>query len=201
MKLKAQTNKLNTETHTTFETLAGYLWRKVTIARQLDDEECTMLSVPVNVRRRLQPPVPLEFFGNLPLNVYPKTKGRALIEGGVTTAAGIVREAVRVMGDDYFRSFINFGEVYGDRDLVACNEKPDNVLSPNMEVDSWLGLVFDVVDFGGGGKLCGISLTWMPFEGLSILIPSLSPDGGVDVFLSLLEKHATKFREISHSLD
>ncbi|KAH7654867.1 Transferase protein [Dioscorea alata] len=201
MKLKAQTNKLSTEKHTTFETLTGYLWRKVTIARQLDDEECTMLAVPVNGMRRLQPPVPPEFFGNLVLNAFPKAKARALIEGGVVTAAGIVREAVRIMGDDYFRSFIDFGKVYGDRDLVPCHEKLGNVLSPTMEVDSWLGLGFDEIDFGGGGKLCGISLTWVPFEGLSVLIPALSQDGGVDVFVSLLEKHAVRFREISHSLD
>ncbi|KAM0951026.1 putative putrescine N-hydroxycinnamoyltransferase [Dioscorea sansibarensis] len=201
MKLKAQTNKLSTEKHTTFETLVGYLWRKVTIARQLDDEDCTMLSVAVNGRRRLQPPVPLEFFGNLALNVYPKAKAKALIEGGVARSAGIVREAVRVMGDDYLRSLIDFGEVYGDRDLVACNEQPGNVLSPNMEVASWLGFGLDEVDFGGGGKLCGISMTWEPIEGLAVLIPALSQDGGVDVFISLLEKHAMRFREISHTLD
>ncbi|XP_039117839.1 agmatine coumaroyltransferase-2-like [Dioscorea cayenensis subsp. rotundata] len=201
MAIKAQTNKLSNEKHTTFETLAGYLWRKVTIARQLDGEECTMLVVPVNGMRRLQPPVPLEFFGNLALNAYPKTKAKTLIEGGVLTAAGIVREAARDMGDDYFKSFIDFGEVYGDRDLVPCHEKLGNVLSPTMEVDSWLGLEFDEIDFGGGGKLCGISLSWVPFEGLSVLIPALCKDGGVDVFVSLFEKDAVRFREISHSLD
>ncbi|KAM0951021.1 putative putrescine N-hydroxycinnamoyltransferase [Dioscorea sansibarensis] len=201
MKLKDQTNKLSTEKHTTFETLAGYLWRKVTIARQLDDEERTTLSVSVNGRRRLQLPVPPEFFGNLVLNAYSKAKARELVEGGVATAARIVRQAVRATGDDYFRSFIDLAEVYNDRDLVPCYEKDGNVLSPNMEVDSWLGFRLDEVDFGGGGKLRGISLTWVPVEGLSILIPSLSQDGGVDVFVSLLEKDAVRFREISHTLD
>ncbi|XP_039114967.1 agmatine coumaroyltransferase-1-like [Dioscorea cayenensis subsp. rotundata] len=201
MRLKAHTNKLNTEKQTTFETLTGYIWRKVTIARQLDDEEGTMLIVGVNGRRRLQPPVPSEFFGNLVLHAYPKTKARALIEGGVVMAAEIVREAVRATGNDYFRSFIDLAEVYRDSDLVACHEKRGNVLSPNLEVNSWLGLGLDVVDFGGGGKLCGISMTWEHYEGLSILIPSLSPDGDVDVFVSLFEKDAMRFREISHSLD
>ncbi|KAH7654864.1 Transferase protein [Dioscorea alata] len=201
MRLKAQTNKLSTEKHTTFETLAGYIWRKVTIARQLDDEEGTMLIVRVNGRRRLQPPVPSEFFGNLVLDAHPKAKARALIEGGVVIGAGIVREAVQAIGNDYFRSFIDLAEVYRDSDLVACHEKLGNVFSPNMEFNSWLGLGFDVVDFGGGGKLRGISLTWEHFEGLSIFIPSLSPDGGVDVFVSLFEKDAMRFREISHSLD
>ncbi|XP_039113781.1 agmatine hydroxycinnamoyltransferase 1-like [Dioscorea cayenensis subsp. rotundata] len=201
MRLKAHTNKLSTEKYTTFETLAGYIWRKVTIARQLDDEEGTMLSVPVNGRRRLQPPMPSEFFGNLVLDVYPKAKARALIEGGVAKAVGIVREAVRAIGNDYFRSFIDLAEVYKDRNLVPCYETDGNVLSPNMEVDSWLGFGLDEIDFGGGGKLCGISLTWVPFEGLSIFIPSLSQDGGLDVFVSLLEKDAMRFREISHSLD
>ncbi|XP_039113786.1 tryptamine hydroxycinnamoyltransferase 1-like [Dioscorea cayenensis subsp. rotundata] len=200
-KLKAQTNKLSTDKHTTFETLLGYLWRKMTIARQLDDEECTTLSVSVNGRRRLQPTVPPEFFGNLVLNAYPKAKAKALIEGGAATAAGIVREGLRFIGEDYFQSFIDFGEVYGDRDLVPCFEKDGNVLSPKIEVDGWLGLGFDEVNFGGGGKLCAFLPTWVPFEGLLIFSPSLSQSGGVDVFVSLLEKHAVTMREISHSLD
>ncbi|XP_039117840.1 tryptamine hydroxycinnamoyltransferase 1-like [Dioscorea cayenensis subsp. rotundata] len=201
IKLKAQTSASSTVKYTTFQTLLGHLWRMVTIARQLDDEECTMARVSVNGRPRLQPPVPPEFFGNLVLNAYPKAKARELIEGGVVMAAGIVREAVRDVGEDYFQSFIDLGEVYGDRDLVPCYDVDGNVISPKLEIDSWLGFKFDKVDFGGGGALCAFLPTWIPLEGLLIFIPALPPDGGVNVFVSLLEKHAERFREISHSLD
>ncbi|KAH7654866.1 Transferase protein [Dioscorea alata] len=201
MKLKAQTGKLTTEKHTTFETLLGYLWRKVTIARQLDDKECTMLRIAVNGRSRLRPPVPLEFFGNLVLNAYPKANSKELIEGGVATAAEIIRKGLRFIGEDYFLSFIDLGEVYGDRDLVPCYDKDTNLLSPILEVNSWLGFGFDEVDFGGSGTFRGFLPTWVPLEGLLVLIPAASGDGGVDVFLSLLEKHAVILREISHTLD
>ncbi|KAM0951020.1 putative putrescine N-hydroxycinnamoyltransferase [Dioscorea sansibarensis] len=165
IKLKAKTSASSTVKYTTFQTLLGHLWRMVTIARQLDDEECTMVRVSVNGRPRLRPPVPPEFFGNLVLNAYPKAKARALIEGGVAMAAGIVCEAVRVVGVDYFQSFIDLGEVYGDRDLVPCYDIDGNVISPKLEVDSWLGFRFDEADFGGGGALCAFLPTWMPFEG------------------------------------
>ncbi|KAJ0976115.1 hypothetical protein J5N97_018080 [Dioscorea zingiberensis] len=186
--------------HTTFETLLGYLWRKVTIARKLDGEERTMVRVSVNGRPRLRPPVPPEFFGNLVLNAYPSAKVRVLIEGGVAVAAAVVREAVRGVGEDYFRSFIDFGEVYGGEELVPCYDEDGNVLSPKMEVDSWLGFGFHEVDFGGGGSLCGFLPTWVPFEGLMMFVPAVAEDGGVDVFVTLLEEHAVILRKISHSI-
>ncbi|KAM0951025.1 putative putrescine N-hydroxycinnamoyltransferase [Dioscorea sansibarensis] len=115
-----------------------------------------MVRVSVNGGRRLQPPVQQEFSGKLVLVAYPKAK--ALIEGGVAKAAALLGKAVRALGDDYFRSFIDLGEVYGDRDLVPCFEKDGNVLSPNMEVASWSEIGRDEVDFGGGGKLCAFCL-------------------------------------------
>ncbi|KAG9448686.1 hypothetical protein H6P81_008651 [Aristolochia fimbriata] len=66
------------------------------------------------------------------------------------------------------------------------------ILSPNLEVDCWLGFDFHEMDFGGGG-LCGFLPSWVPVEGVVIIKPSLHGDedkggGGIDVVVTLLEE-------------
>lgn len=188
------------EKRSTFEVLLGHLWRKITIARGLDEDELAMVKLTVNGRQRLRPPVAKEFFGNVVLYAYPKAKVRELVDGGLVGAARIIHEAVAVIGEDYFRSFMDFGAIHGEEELVPIYDVDGNVLSPNIEVDSWLGLEFQEVDFGGGGALCGFLPTWVPEDGFLIMLPSLCPDGGIDIVVCLLEQNAKKLKEISHSL-
>ncbi|XP_020114461.1 tryptamine hydroxycinnamoyltransferase 1-like [Ananas comosus] len=187
--------------YTTFETLIGHLWRKITVARRLEDRVQTMVRVSVNGRTRLKPPVPNEFFGNLVLNAYPQATAKDLIDEGLPGAAMMIHEAIRRVDDRYIQSFIDFGELYGDEELVPVYDVDGNVLSPMLEVDSWLRFRFEDVDFGGGGALRAFLPTWVPFEGLVMVLPGFGEDGGIDVFVTLLEEHAKMLRQISHSLD
>ncbi|KAK8970861.1 Agmatine coumaroyltransferase-2 [Platanthera guangdongensis] len=188
------------EKMTTFQVLLGHVWRKIIMARALGRSEETMIRVSVNGRPRLRPPVAGEFIGNLVLNAYPSADAGELIEGGLERAARIIGDAVKRIDDKYFQSFIDFGEVYKDEKLVPIYDMYGNYLSPNLEVDSWLGFQFEDVDFGGGGALCAFLPTWVPMDGLVILLPSLSEDGGVDVVVALLKEHANILKTISHSL-
>ncbi|XP_072954673.1 tryptamine hydroxycinnamoyltransferase 1-like [Typha angustifolia] len=196
-KLKAEVNNK----YTTFETLLGHLWRKITIARGLQDCDLTMVRVSVNGRTRLKPPVPNEFFGNLVLNAYPKANVKLLITGGLAAAASIVHEAILEIDQRYFQSFMDFGELYGEEELVPAYDVDGIVLSPILEADSWVRLRFQEVDFGGGGGLRGFLPTWVPFEGLVMLLPGLGEEGGIDAFVTLIAEHAKLLRQISHSLD
>ncbi|PKU79615.1 Agmatine coumaroyltransferase-1 [Dendrobium catenatum] len=131
------------ENFTTFEVLLGHIWRKITIARALGQGEATMIRVSVNGRPRLRPPVSNEFVGNLVLDAYPMSKAGELINGGVEEAAAIIREAVRRIDNRYFQSFIDFGEMNKEENLVPIYDLCGNFLLPNLEVDSWLGLQFE----------------------------------------------------------
>ncbi|PKA51806.1 Agmatine coumaroyltransferase-2 [Apostasia shenzhenica] len=184
----------------TFEVLLGHLWRKITQARGLAAGEETMIRVSVNGRQRLRPPVPKEFIGNLVMNAYPTAKAGDLIAGGLASAAQIIRLAVRRIDDGYIRSFIDFGEVHKEEDLVPVYDRYGNLLSPNLEVDSWLGFEFQEVDFGGGGALRAFLPTWVPMDGLVILLPRFGEGGGVDVVVALTKEHAENLKKISHSL-
>lgn len=193
--LKAQT----VEKYTTFEILLAHLWRKITMARGLNGEEFTQVRVAVDGRRRLNPPVPAEFTGNMVLNAYPRARAKELLEGGLDGAAAVIRAAIRRMGEEYFRSFVDFWEIHEQ----PLNDEKEMALYPDLEVNSWLGFRFSDMEFGGGdGGVCAFAPSWIPAEGVLVFIPPREGDGGgVDVVVTLFESHASLLQLISHSVD
>ncbi|KAJ3692928.1 hypothetical protein LUZ60_012023 [Juncus effusus] len=196
-KLKAEVG----QKYSTFVTMTSYLWKKITIARGLEKEDYSTMRIAVDGRRRLDSMVPKEFSGNLGLNACPSTNVKQLTEGGLEEMARIVHEEISKINSSYFQSFIDFGEIHRKEDLVPVYVLEDgNVISPSIEVDSWLGLDFEKnVDFGA--KLKGFLPAWIPMEGVVILIPSLDEKGGIDVFVSLVDEHADVLTKIAHTLD
>ncbi|KAK8971251.1 Agmatine coumaroyltransferase-2 [Platanthera guangdongensis] len=155
----------------TFEVLLAHLWRKISSARGLRATEETKVRVAVNGRARLNslPNIPMEhYFGNLVLWAHPKLTVGDLIpaggRGGLSAAVRIIHEAVGKIDDGYFRSFIDFGKLEEGKEgeLVAAAPAPENVLYPNLEVDSWLRFMFHELDFGSGGRArsCRLICRW-----------------------------------------
>lgn len=196
-KLKAQLPR----NYTTFNALLGHVWRQITKARGLEEKVITQIRVATNGRLRLQPMVPMEYFGNMVLFAIGSATVKELLEGSVMEAAGIVHDAVRGFGEQYFRSFIDFGAM--NEGMLAAATKGGSMLFPKLEADCWLRMGFDEVDFGGEGGVCAFMPSWIPLEGVVVFIPTMHKDdkGGVDVVVSLFEEHAQRLKEISHSLE
>ncbi|KAG9139344.1 hypothetical protein Leryth_011339 [Lithospermum erythrorhizon] len=56
--------------YSTFESLLGLVWRTITKARGLDEDETTNVKISINDRMRLTPNKP-NYFGNLILWAFP----------------------------------------------------------------------------------------------------------------------------------
>ncbi|CAN6457538.1 unnamed protein product [Victoria cruziana] len=194
--------------HSTFECLLSHLWKKVTVARGLGDDVITHTRVSVNGRPRLR--VPGEYFGNLVLTAFPAAKVKDLVQEDVGYGAKLIKGAVGQVGSDYFQSFVDFGELYKDKELHSPIGAAGGTLSPDLEVDSWLGFQFHQVDMGGGPPRLFMP-SWIPIEGLAIIVPTPSPDkgaappdrwrSGVDIIVTLLPEHAAAFEKIACSID
>ncbi len=64
--LKAKSKDgINTVNYTSYEMLSGHLWKCVSKARALPDDQETKLYVAVDGRSRLHPPLPPGYFGNV----------------------------------------------------------------------------------------------------------------------------------------
>ncbi|CAN6457540.1 unnamed protein product [Victoria cruziana] len=205
-KLKESTSSgdVGRRPYSTFECVMGHLWRSLTRARMIQDGEVTELKLSVNGRARLKPGVPMEYFGNLVLSAFPRLKVRELLSGGTRVAAKAIREAVILVDDAYFRSFIDFGAVVKegeeDSELKASVPPLGCTTFPNLEVDSWLRFPFSEIDFGGGGP-CAVVPAWLPVEGLVLLMQSLEEKGGVDAVVSLSQEAVPLFRKICHEME
>ncbi|CAN6457535.1 unnamed protein product [Victoria cruziana] len=187
--------------HSTFEVILSHVWRKATIARGVRDDEVTRVRVLVNGRPRLG--VPHEYFGNLVLEAYPTTKAKELVKEDVGYGAKLIKDAVARLGRDYFQSFIDFGELNKDKELVPSQDVEDNFLIPDLEVDSWLGFQFHELDMGGGAP-CAFMPSWIPMEGLVIIVPAPSQEkgkGGINVIVTLFREHAEAFKQIAHDIE
>ncbi|ERN01333.1 hypothetical protein AMTRI_Chr03g53740 [Amborella trichopoda] len=190
--------------YSTFECLVAHLWRKVTRARGVPATETSQLRIPVNVRGRLVPPIPHEYFGNMVLWAFPRVTVRDLLGEPLNHVAEWVRAAIAQVNDRYVRSFVDFDtcvEIEGLwNELVPTAEVDSTVFCPNMEVNSWLRLPFQDVDFGSGGPDLFMP-SCFPLEGVMVIVPSAHEKGGIEVYLSLFEANKAAFQRICQSID
>lgn len=168
--------------YSTFEALTAHLWRSVTRARGLTGNIETRSLIAANVRRRLQPCLPDNYFGNCIFHACPATTVSRLLDEPLSFAKSLVHAAICRIDDEYIRSAIDFVEQ--ERKVHARSRS--TVLSPNLSITSWVKLPLYNVDFGWGTPVFA-GPPFVPFEGLVILIPSYTKDGSIDVVIALFE--------------
>ncbi|ONM07753.1 agmatine coumaroyltransferase-2 [Zea mays] len=187
--------------YSTFESVVGHLWRAVTAARGLGAGETTRLRISVNGRTRMRPPVPHNYFGNMVLWAFPRSDAGELVSRPVQHAADLIHRAVARVDDAYFRSFIDFassGAVEAEG-LAPTADESQVVMCPDLEVDSWLGINFYDLDFGGGCPFYFMP-SYLPMEGTMFLLPSFLGDGGIEAYVSLFDGHLEEFKRICYNI-
>ncbi|KAI3959260.1 hypothetical protein MKW92_014639 [Papaver armeniacum] len=192
-----------TVAYSTFEYLVAHLWRVITRVRGLPDSQKTNVKISVNGRRRLSPRVPDEYMGNLVLWAYPETEGKNLLDECLSQTTKLIHEAVAMVNEDYFKSFIDFANENLHHDgLMPLKTDHMTVPSlwPNVEVQSWLGFPFNDLDFSTG-KPFTVMPSFDPWEGQIYLIRSITGDGSIDVHVTLFQQQLALFEEICYNID
>ncbi|CAJ2639149.1 spermidine hydroxycinnamoyl transferase-like [Trifolium pratense] len=171
-----------------FEAIGAHLWRCASKARELEDDQESVVRFHADIRKRIIPPLPQNFFGNA--LALTATKGYI---GEITSkplgyVAQKIREASELVKDDFIKSQIDvirsFRKVEDATNLFLGDEteKAPYFGNPNFQVASWTGMPFHEVDFGWGKPIhfgyAGVS----PHDRAYI---TLSPDGDGSVIVSL----------------
>lgn len=152
----------------------------------------------------MRPLVLRDYFGNLVLWLFPRCDVGELVTRSTHDTAEPIHRAVAGIDDAYFRSFVDFassGAVEAEG-LAATADESQAVLCPDVEVDSWLGIDFYELDFGGGGGGGGpfyFTPSYLPMEGTVFLVPSFAGDGGIDAYVALFETHLDEFKKICYT--
>ncbi|MCO5592079.1 hypothetical protein L7F22_046073 [Adiantum nelumboides] len=186
--------------YSTFVSLLAHLWKCITKARGLEDEEGeTRVLVAVNVRKRISPSLPKGYFGNAMCHTCPQTKMKDLVHKPLSFAAGHVHNAIQKVTSDYVHSALDFIELQ-QKNPVQIARTNKTVLTPNLSVTSWATLPLYNLDFGLGTPMFAGN-PFIPFEGLVIFAPSYKKDGSIDVVLGLFAPDMERLQAICFDLN
>ncbi|KAI5337645.1 hypothetical protein L3X38_016916 [Prunus dulcis] len=188
---------INTIKYSTFEVLAGHIWRCACKARKLPDDQDTKVLIPIDGRSRLQPPLPPGFFGNVIFRATHIAAAGDLQSKPTWYAASCVHNALVQIDDDYLRSAVDYLELH--RPCVSPLVMGAlSIRCPNLRINSWVRLPIHDADFGWGRPIFMGPGTL--FDGMALLLPSATNDGSLSLMISLHSEHLKSFSKLLYDI-
>ncbi|XP_014508273.1 spermidine hydroxycinnamoyl transferase-like [Vigna radiata var. radiata] len=205
-KLKNEANeeplKEGVRAYSRFEAIAGHIWRCASKARELEEKQETVVRFNADIRSRLIPPLPRNYFGNaLTATVSPKCYVGEIVSKPLSYAAGNVREAIEKLSNEYIRSQLRIvlGEEQLDciRGLFLGQGERRNVPfagNPNLQITSWMSMPVYEADFGWG-KPVFFGLAYVAPQDRAVILLSPDGDGSIIVSMHFQELHLELFKK------
>jgi omega-hydroxypalmitate O-feruloyl transferase len=125
---------------TTFEALSAFVWKARTQALEFLPDQQTKLLFAVDGRPKFKPPLPKGYFGNGVVLTNSICQAGELLEKPLSFAVGLVKDAIKLVTDEYMRSAIDYFEVTRSRPSLAST----------LLITTWSRLSFHTTDFGWG---------------------------------------------------
>ncbi|KAL0299199.1 UNVERIFIED_CONTAM: Spermidine hydroxycinnamoyl transferase [Sesamum radiatum] len=207
MRRKANENRGSAAARSSFtcyEVITAHIWRCTCKARRHMREQRSRLSISVDIRRRMQPPLPKTYFGNAVLDVVALDCAGELIAKPLSYAASKIREAINKLTNEYVTSTIDFLRAvddlssFQDCNSISSDDNDDKGFfcgNPNLCVTSWTTLQFHGIDFGWGKEIYMGPVDYGN-DGDCLIIPSgHDSDGSVVVIVCLQEAHMEAFKK------
>lgn len=196
--LKAKSKEAgNTVTYSSYEMLAGHVWRSTCKARALPDDQETKLYIATDGRARLQPPLPPGYFGNVIFTATPMAMAGDLMSKPTWFAASRIHNALSRMDNEYLRSALDYLELQPD--LKALVRGAHTFRCPNLGITSWVRLPIHDADFGWGRPIF-MGPGGIAYEGLSFILPNSNNDGSLSVAIALQPEHMKVFKEALYEI-
>ncbi|KAK7305045.1 hypothetical protein VNO77_42944 [Canavalia gladiata] len=183
-----------------YEAIVAYIWRCACKARQLDDLQPTQIRFLVDIRNKLNPPLPQNYFGNaVARTVTPKCLVGEIISNPLSYASQKIREAIDLLTDEYLRSQQDFIRGQENLDRIRASyirhEEDRNAPfdgNPNLGVVSWLSLPWQKADFGWGKPMYfGPGYMWA--SDIGAIIGSPEEDGSIIISMHFQVAHMHLF--------
>nr|DAD44562.1 TPA_asm: hypothetical protein HUJ06_002792 [Nelumbo nucifera] len=192
-KSKDRANSIN---YSSFEMLAGHVWRCVCKARGLPDDQETKLYIATDGRSRLRPPLPPGYFGNGIFTATPIAVSGDLLSKPLTFAVGRIYDALVRMDNEYLRSALDYLELQPD--LTVLVHGVHTFRCSNIVITSWVRLPPADTRCGfwvGPPDIYGAR--WDRLRGVWLFIlPGPVNDGRLSLAISLQSDHKKVFQKI-----
>ncbi|XP_059667110.1 BAHD acyltransferase DCR [Cornus florida] len=168
-----------TKPFSTFQSLSTHIWRAVTRARQLKPEEITVFTVFADCRKRVDPPMPENYFGNLIQAIFTGTAAGLLSAHPPEFGANLIQKSIEMHDSKAINERNKDWE--SNPKIFAYKDAGTNCVavgsSPRFKVYE--------VDFGWGKPESVRSGTNNRFDGMVYLYPGKSGGRSIDVEISL----------------
>ncbi|QCD78412.1 shikimate O-hydroxycinnamoyltransferase [Vigna unguiculata] len=179
-----------------FEAIAAHIWRCASKARASAESSNhpTLVRFSVDIRKRLNLPLPQNYFGNaLAKTVTPKCNEGEIISNPLSYATQRIREAVYMVTDEYIRSQLSV--ILGQEQLDSIRAffmGQGHLLNVpyagnhNILLTSWLGMPIYEADFAWGKPMhYGLASAFQ--EDRAAILPSSDGDGvAVTMFFQIV---------------
>ncbi|XP_010479239.1 PREDICTED: shikimate O-hydroxycinnamoyltransferase-like [Camelina sativa] len=187
----------NTLSYSSYEVLAGHVWRSVCKARGLPEDQETKFYIAIDGRSRLRPQLPPGYLGNVIFTATPLTVAGDLVSKPTWYAAGMIHDAIVRMDDNYLWSALDYLEMQPD--LSALVRGAHTYKCPNLGITSWTKLPIYDADFGWGRPIY-MGPGAIAFEGLSFVLPSPTNDGSLSLAINLQSEHMKLFKKFFYNI-
>ncbi|KAK2978174.1 hypothetical protein RJ640_016188 [Escallonia rubra] len=202
MKLRDKANEGQANNfYSRYEAVTGHLWRCASKAREHASEQLTAQVIVVDVRNRMEPPIPQSFFGNAITRINATTTAGELVSRPLSYASSKIREAIESVTAEYVMSSLDFVRSqeelsrYRTFHTVGCAaEAAIYFHNPNMQVTSWGGLNLYGADFGWGNELY-MGPAAIATDGKAYFFPAHEGDGSFKVIIGLQVAHMDAFKK------
>ncbi|KAK4384965.1 BAHD acyltransferase DCR [Sesamum angolense] len=188
--IKAKVNAGNPpKPFSTFQSLSAHIWQAITRARELSVQDYTVFTVFADCRKRVEPPMPESYFGNLIQAIFTVTAAGLVLSNPIEFGAGLIRnaieshnaEAINKRNEEWESNPIIFQYKDAGVNCVAVGS------SPRFKVYE--------VDFGWGSPESVRSGLNNRFDGMVYLYPGKSGGRSIDVEISLEGKTMEKLEK------
>ncbi|KAF5731177.1 BAHD acyltransferase [Tripterygium wilfordii] len=171
----------------TFQSLAVHIWRHVSQTRELKPEDYTVFTVFADCRKRVDPPMPESYFGNLIQAVFTVTAAGMLLANPPDFGASLIQKAIEAHNakaiNERNKEWEKAPKIFEFKDAgVNCVAVGS---SPRSKVYS--------VDFGFGQPEIVRSGSNNRFDGMVYLYQGKK--GGIDVEISLTPDVMERFEK------
>ncbi|XP_031483231.1 shikimate O-hydroxycinnamoyltransferase-like [Nymphaea colorata] len=187
----------NTASYSSYEMLAGHVWRCVCKARGLDHDQESKLYIATDGRSRLRPVLPPGYFGNVIFTTTPVALSGDLTTRPTYYAASRIHEALMRMDDEYLRSALDYLELQPD--LSKLVRGAHTFRCPNLGITSWTKLPIHDADFGWGRPIF-MGPGGIAYEGLAFMLPSPFNDGTLSLAIALQPDHMRLFEKFIYDI-
>ncbi|XP_058784283.1 hydroxycinnamoyl-CoA:piscidic acid hydroxycinnamoyltransferase-like [Vicia villosa] len=183
-----------------YEAIGAHIWRCASKARELGENQQSVVRFHADIRSRMIPPLPKNYFGNALTQTAAKGYVGEITSKPLGDVSQMIREAIEFASDEFIRSQIDIIRGFEHLDdaralfLGGEGDKFPYVGNPNFHLTSWMSMPVYEADFGWGKPAYFGMASVFPHDRAVILL-SPDEDGSVLVCLHFQIAHLELFKK------